>query len=120
MIAGPMATELGPMPGEPGAVMDMAAFSGGAPSATQPLQTDVNEQLRNVAMQMRDWQRSVDSILEGVRGVATTFPAANPATERIQQLSEALKKELTTFAMDTIKQAPGSGVTGAGFPVMGG
>lgn len=128
VITGPMPTEMGggipsqmgPMPGDPAGAMGMAGFAGGAPMA-QPLQTDVQEQLRAVALQLREWHRAVDSVMQGVQGVSTSFPQQQgDGAQKITALADAFKKELTTFVMGTIRQAPSPGVTGPQMPVMAG
>ena len=120
-MAGGMPTEMGPMPGDPGGAMGMAGFAGGGemPMA-QPLQTDVQEQLRNAALQLRDWHRSIDAVLQGVQGLSVTMPTQGEGAQKVTALADALKKELTTVVMNTIRQAPGPGAVEPQMPVMAG
>lgn len=98
-------TGLDPMPGDPSTAADLPGLAG-SPRAQQQPSPDVQAQLRNATDQMRSMIRSVDTILDGVKGIATTFPTQGDEPKQLMEMAGQMKKLITAFVMNTVKQAP--------------
>lgn len=106
--AASLPTDTDPLPGDPSQAPSLAAFSGGSsPTGSQPPQVspDLQGELQNATVQMRDAHRQLDSVQQTIQGLVEKFQPKGPLPSKIAQQLASLKKDVTSLVMDVVNQA---------------